>query len=30
MRKIVIYVQYYCTFAPENNIKDLDYKNFFD
>ena len=30
MRKIVIYVQYYCAFAPENNKKDLDEKNFFD
>ena len=26
MRKIVIYVQYYCTFAPKNNKKDLDPK----
>lgn len=30
MRKIVIYVQYYCTFTPKNNKKDLDEKNFFD
>ena len=30
MRKIVIYVQYYYTFAPKNNKKDLDEKNFFD
>ena len=30
MRKIVIYVQYYCTFAPKNNKKDLDEKNFVD
>lgn len=30
MRKIVIYVQYYCTFAAKNNKKDLDEKNFFD
>lgn len=30
MRKIVIYVQYYCTFAHQNNKKDLDEKNFFD
>jgi len=30
MRKIVIYVQYYCTFASKNNKKDLDEKNFFD
>lgn len=30
MRKIVIYVQYYCTFALKNNKKDLDEKNFFD
>ena len=30
MRKIFIYVQHYCTFAPENNKKDLDEKNFFD
>ena len=30
MHKTVFYVQYYCTFAPENNKKDLDEKNFFD
>ena len=30
MRKIVIYVQYYCTFAPKNNKKDLDEKIFVD
>lgn len=30
MHKIVFHVQYYCTFAPENNKKDLDEKNFID
>lgn len=30
MHKILFRVQYYCTFAPENNKKDLDEKNFID
>lgn len=30
MHKTIFYVQYYCTFAPKNNKKDLDEKNFFD
>ena len=30
MHKTVFHVQDYCTFAPENNKKDLDGKNFID